>query len=185
MNPDKVSIESIFGECNNFLRESDKNRDQLIQFYLVVVGGYLAVIKTANIDQTTIIVLGFFIFILGVVLTRSVTEYRLWHSRYSHTARLLVAFGQNPKIGIRETEKMMRKITYQDLSIKLNSSDGTPVSIKKEIRNPIKRFIFYILWKCTGTEFYRYVAAIIISDLPLFISLYLLLDFFPQSIYRS
>jgi hypothetical protein len=179
MNSDRVSIETIFGECNNYLRESDKNRDQLIQFYLVVVGGYLAVIKAANLDQIMIIVLGFGIFCLGVVLTRSVADYRLWHTRYMSTARLLVAFGQNPKLGIRETEKMMRKIVYQELGIQLNSKDGTPLNIKEEISNPFKRFGFYVRWKTTGTEFYRFVASIIISDLPLFISLNFLLDCIP------
>jgi len=167
MSADTVSIDRLFSECSNLLIEYDTKRDKVIEFYLVVVGGYLAAIKAAGLDQIMIMFLGLGTFLLGYSLTHSMMDYRIWHNRYSQTAKLLVALGQVDRRQYRQTEKKVRPLAYEDMDIEKDEQRK-----KDATRDPIHRFLFYFYWKRTGTEFQRYQTSLIITMFPLFIVLY-------------
>lgn len=158
MNQDKISFVNIYTECNNHLREMDKNRDQLISFYILLVGAFLTVFHYLS-DGTLKYLLSpisGLLFILGIILSRTANEFRLWHTRYSYTAILLVALsrGKNEEEFLN-IQSELREYSYSEEQLRISSIDMP------------YRWVFTRYWK--GTEFYTYLAALTVAYLPLYL----------------
>jgi hypothetical protein len=156
MNEDKISFTIIYTECNNHLREQDKNRDQLISFYLVLVAAFLAGTNNQAIKHSVTLI-GIFIFILGLIVSKTIIEFRIWHTRYSYTSILITALSRPNDKTFVEIAKNQREDSY------LKSA----LNIKSEFM-PIN-WLYERYWK--GTEFYTSLTALVITFLPLYIAL--------------
>ncbi len=158
MVTDKISLEKIFSECNNHLRETDNKRDQLISFYLVLVGAFLALNNAqppTSLNSNFGILPALVLSLVGLLVIAATNEYRKWHGRYSRTATLLIALGRDDERSFEKIEKDARKKVYSDTG----QANNTPMS-------PLKWLSKRYLW---GTEFYTYQASIIISSIPIYL----------------
>jgi hypothetical protein len=161
MASDQISLTTIYVECNNHLREMDKLRDQLISFYLIVVGAFLAIVKTNLLDdfvKPTSLLLSAF----GIIITFAIIEFRIWHTRYSYTAQLLVALSRENKADHQKTEEDERRRSHDELHV-----------------NPVRKIRLMTLdwlWNryIKGTEFWTFTASLTITLFPL----YLLLNYY-------
>jgi hypothetical protein len=94
----------------------DKLRDQLISFYLIVVGVFLAIVKTNLLDEfvkPTSLLLGAF----GIIISFAIIEFRIWHTRYSYTAQLLVALSRGKKKDRQKIEEDERSRSHNELHV--------------------------------------------------------------------
>jgi len=156
MATDRISLQAIFAECNSHLRDADKNRDQLISFYLLLVGAFIAYAASKKIDNEFITLGSLLLTVLGIIVSRTTNEFRLWHTRYSYTARLLTALARaKPRSSVRNIERKAREYTYRDLH---NESMSKSMSVNWFRTKFMK-----------GTEFYTYAASLIITFIPLYI----------------
>jgi hypothetical protein len=164
MDHDQISLTTIYVECNNHLREMDKLRDQLISFYLIVVGVFLAIVKTNLLDEfvkPTSLLLGAF----GIIISFAIIEFRIWHTRYSYTAQLLVALSRGKKKDRQKIEEDERSRSHNELHV-----------------NPKRKLHLMTLdwfWNryIKGTEFWTFTASLTITLFPL----YLLLNYYFHS----
>lgn len=166
----KISLETIYGECNNHLREMDKNRDQLTEFYLALIGVFSAAFFTIfphlKKDDNSLIILlftvGGLLFFIGLIVSRVTIEFRVWHTRYSYTAILLGTLSRDEPSQFDEIEKRIRDYAYGkgqlDINYK-NRKEGTP-------RMP-PSWIFSRYLK--GTEGFTFLIMPTIAFLPLLI----------------
>ena len=161
MNAEQISLTTIYVECNNHLREMDKLRDQLISFYLIVVGAFLAIVKTDLLEEfvrpTSLLLSAF-----GIIISFAIIEFRIWHTRYSYTAQLLVALSRGNKKDRQKIEKDERNRAHKELHVN---------PIRKSRRSTLDW-----LWNryIKGTEFWTFTASLTITLFPL----YLLLNFY-------
>jgi hypothetical protein len=166
MIDDKISLQTIYTECNNHLREIDKNRDQFIAFYLGLVSALLVLINTKSFSCTELIIpASFIVTLLGVILLPCVTEFRLWHFRYFHTAHLFVKLSKGKKDEFIQIEKNARDRTYKDLCI--NPYKPIICFLKPICSKDLMKWIFHRYNK--GTQFYIYQAALLIAALPCYL----------------
>jgi hypothetical protein len=139
----------------------DKLRDQLISFYLIVVGAFLAVVKTDLLNDF-IEPASILLCILGVMISFAIIEYRIWHTRYSYTAQLLVALSRGNEKDRKKIEKNERNRSHSELHVSTN---------RKSRLMTLNWF-----WKrhIKGTEFITFTASLFITMFPL----YLLLNYY-------
>ena len=175
MAEDKITLQAIYTECNNHLRENDRKRDQLISFYLVPVGGLLALINSANNTSVhgLVIPASILLSLLGIILILNVTEHRLWHTRYSFTSRLLVRLSRvsESEAAYSKTEKQFREETYQHLHINPGVRFSAMSIFSKESKEWIAGFF-------SGAEFYTFLAALTISAIPIYFLSQTMLGYF-------
>jgi hypothetical protein len=140
----------------------DKNRDRLIEFYLVLVGALLASLTTARLDPLSGSILCLVIFLLGLALAHTVTQYRLWHTRYSHTGRLLEAFARsdNPT----DAEKRMRRLSQRELGIYSGWESN-----KEDKKRGLWAWLWHETWQVPGTESATFQASLLIAAIPLYL----------------
>jgi hypothetical protein len=169
MSPPKISLEKIFEECNEHLREMDKNRDRLIEFYLVLVGALLAAITTARLDPSSGTFLCGVVFLLGLVLAYTVTQYRLWHTRYAYTAMLLEAFGQSRHYRIRE--KLIRRVVRSELGMTAHRKLGMKShrGASREQQRGFWSWLLHEVIRFPGTESATFQASLLIAAVPLYL----------------
>ena len=161
MNSQAISLETTFNQCHEHLREMDKNRDRLIEFYLLLVAALLTAVTTGKLEASAGSVLCGFVFFLGLFLAESVTQYRLWHTRYSYTAGLLQALSrsENPT----ETENYMRLLGQKGLGI----YDGQ--GFDKNHRRRYLPWLWCQIRQMPGTEAATFQASLLITAVPLYL----------------
>jgi hypothetical protein len=170
MNTDKVSLVTIYSECSNHLRDMDKNRDQLISFYIVLTGALLAAFNYMNQDTQRILLCAssILLFVLGGIVSILANNFRIWHTRYAYTATLLTALGRAKKSEFVKVHNEILKHSYE-LDIDITS------------KNMPLRWCFFGRYM-GGTEFFTYLAAVIVTSLPLSIVIYeLIVIFYPAN----
>ena len=172
MTLDKITLVNIYTECNNHLREMDKLRDQLISFYLIFVGAFFTV-SSAKQFNNYLMSLSIFLTVLGIFVSLLITEYRIWHTRYSYTAQLLVALSRGRQKDWKKIERDARERAHQELH---TLAYGKPYRMTWDwLKN---RYV-------KGTEFYTFTASLILTCIPVYfllsyilnVNLYILLCF--------
>jgi hypothetical protein len=148
----EISMERLFIECNEHLREVDRKRDQLISFYLVLVGGFFTMFASDRVPQQAVIWSAVIVSALGMVLVAGVSEMRLWHSKYVETARLLAALSCVAKARYGETEGAMRRLAHAKLEI------WAPAMSRSWF---VRRYLGH-----PGTELLTHNAAILAASIP-------------------
>jgi hypothetical protein len=146
-----MRLEQIYTECNNHLREIDKNRNQTINFYLVAIGAYIAFLDNFSQD-IQLIMISLLLFILGVIQALNLIDHRKWHTRYSFTARLLTVLSKNKPSNYTQVERKQRALKLKELGIHENKKFLSRAWLKS-----------YLL----GTEFKTYNAFLVIAFIPI------------------
>jgi hypothetical protein len=166
MTTDKISLVTIYTECNIHLREMDKNRDQLISFYLVLTGAFLTVFGYLEKNGLGDVLLAssFLLFVLGVFVSRLANEFRIWHTRYSYTATLLSALGR------AKTKKEFVKV-HNGLLEHSYSEDQLNITSK---HMPFQWYLGRNARYMKGTEFYTYLVSVTVSFLPFYSMVHIL-----------
>ncbi len=161
MTPQTFSFETLFNQSNEHLREQDKNRDRLIEFYLVLVGALLAAVTTTRLDPASATILCVVIFLIGMVLAHTVTQYRLWHTRYSYTTMLLEALSRSEDFGA--TERQMRILAERMLGIR--GDRGT----KKDQKRGFGDWLRHEICRVPGTEAATFYVSLFVTAVTLYL----------------
>ncbi|WP_052342629.1 NUDIX hydrolase [Bacillus sp. EB01] len=115
---ENISLEVIYEQCNEHLREQDKKRDQLLAFYGTIIGLVIANIdKLAKVDFIEFLYIPF-VFI-GIMLAYVLVNYMKWHSVYNYSAITLqnLMFFKQKNI----SQPLVNKIYYQTMNqVKMN-----------------------------------------------------------------
>ena len=84
-----INEAEIYHECNEHLKESDKKRDQVIGFYIVLLGLLLSNYdKLVNHRNLALGIFG----LLGIFLIAVVIQYRKWHISYVRASQAVTIF---------------------------------------------------------------------------------------------
>lgn len=106
---DSISLEGVYEQCNEHLREQDRKRDQLIGFYGAIIGLLLS-----NLDKLIEIPSLHWIYLLFIfsswMLGSILINYLKWHSIYNYSAITLqnLMFFKQENI----TQHMVNQIFY-------------------------------------------------------------------------
>ena len=86
-----INEAEIYHECNEHLKESDKKRDQVIGFYIVLLGLLLSNYdKLVNYRYLTLGIFG----LMGIFLIAVVIQYRKWHISYVRASQAVIVFSR-------------------------------------------------------------------------------------------
>lgn len=156
-----MDFTEVFSQNNEQQRDNLRRRDQVIYFYIAIVGAYFAIAKDslestsfANLANPFLLTLA----LLGLIIGAIVVQYRKWHIRYVNSAKVITFFAKNTNpidneglsIGL---EKLIRSI-YEYL--------GISAAQKESFGNFGIRYF-------SGVEFLTYQAFLIVAALPAYL----------------
>ena len=120
-------LHTIYKECNAYAREQAKRRDSIITIYLAIYAAYIGYFSASS-ELSLFLILGlfFFIFILGVLCSIIILDFRTWTIQYVSCARALGALLVN---GI--SSKTMKSLKKQLKKGITKSNTGTKSFFKR------------------------------------------------------
>jgi hypothetical protein len=86
-----ISETDIFHECNEHLKETDKKRDQVIGFYIVLIGLLLS--NNEKLGNHPDLILGIFS-LLGIFIIAVIIQYRKWHISYVRASQAVTIYSR-------------------------------------------------------------------------------------------
>lgn len=110
---------SIYTECNSHLKETDKNRNQLVSIYIILIG--LLISNYDKLSANKDIVLGIFSSI-GLLVVISSIHYRKWHIIYTRTSQAVALYMLKDKLPEKD------RINEIDLYLQSTSYMNNPLS---------------------------------------------------------
>ena len=81
----------IYHECNDHLKETDKKRDQVIGFYVVLIGLLLS--NYDKLGKHRDLVLGIFS-LLSILIIAVIIQYRKWHISYVRASQTVTIYSK-------------------------------------------------------------------------------------------
>jgi len=92
------NLRTIYSECNEHLRATDQKKNQVIYFYIIIIGAYYALPQyftkdihyTSNFGYLALVIVGIFVILIT-------TWYVVWHDVYVNTAIILQHLIMNQK----------------------------------------------------------------------------------------
>lgn len=147
---------TIYEQANEHLRASDTKRDQMIAFYLVIIGVVFSAIDKLN-DLTPVVAAS--VGVLGIVIALNVVIFRKWHIVYVNSA-ILIQYMSIHNLEPTETQiasTWEKLIVDQAYTTKINSRGKKLQPIRAELLTYIAFLLiaftpFYLIssswWMC-------------------------------------
>ncbi|MGL4875406.1 MAG: hypothetical protein ACRC30_12220 [Clostridium sp.] len=174
---ESISLEGIYSECNEHLREQDRKRDQIIGFYGAIIG---VIIGSINIlVKINYIYIAYFVFILASwTLGFILINYMKWHTIYNYSAITLqnVMFFKQEKISQKFINRVYRTVLQRSgFSFKkYGGKTESKIFNLYLIVSSVNHFIFvYLIVVQTKKWGYIYVLGIVAIIATIFYIVYL------------
>lgn len=148
-----MNFQELHSQCHTQLIESDKKRDQVVAFYVAIVGAFFA-ITDKNTEITSAFI--FALTILGFLLSSVIVQYRKWHIRYINSAKIISFLIVNPQSKPGQTMKQLYQSIYADTGV--SPANTFPRS------KFLKRYF-------QGIEMITYQAFLVVAFVPLYLIL--------------
>lgn len=112
---ESISLDGIYSECNEHLREQDRKRDQIIGFYGAIIGIIIGNIENILKIQHIYIMYTFFV-IASWILASILMKYMYWHTIYNYSAITLqnIMFFKQTKIKQRVVNEIFYKLSEDE-----------------------------------------------------------------------
>ncbi len=148
-----MNFQELHSQCHTQLIESDKKRDQVIAFYVAIVGAFFAF---ADKNTTITSVFIFALTILGFLLSSVIVQYRKWHIRYINSAKIIGFLVVNPQSKPGQAMKQLYQSIYDDTGVSLISAFPRSKFLRRYFQ---------------GIEMITYQAFLVVAFVPLYLIL--------------
>lgn len=96
------ALREMYVQANEHLRETDKKRDQLVTFYLLIIGFMFSSLSSNSVSLCFLCLL---VGIIGIIFSMILISYRKWHKIYVNSATVIQHFmitQEYPTLGAAE-----------------------------------------------------------------------------------